>query len=334
MTATHSPLEIQAWQSGVDAQDTERRVAWLERQITAAERAIAAQRRLIEHDGELFAYQLSLSGLERELAALESELGSILAQRETETIEFALDGSRYDGHKAPAMVVAELIGTLQKLFSRIGQSIRYAKQTRAIPNDIINHCQFEVAAFYPSSFGIKLVAQTKPDLIGHSLATAALEAIFELINDDQPVEQAARVGTFAIRKYRDLINILLEAGATPKVKWRTPAGETRTWNVDRPSLLTLANRLAQLSHSEPVTREATGILTGASLRRRRFEFNAPTELITGTAPKELAPQITTCFGKLCTIIYSEMSYIDEATEQEKKSRTLLDVRLVRKADGK
>ena len=123
--------------------------------------------------------------------------------------------------------------------------------------------------FSPSSFGIRFAALTRSDFTGYSLATTALETTFELVNSDNPMEQAGKLGHWGMAKYRRLVTTLLEAEATPTVLWRTPAGSERLWTTDTNQLLTLANRLTHIKDLAPVTREDFGFLTGASLRRRK-----------------------------------------------------------------
>lgn len=319
-------LEIARWRQGTHPEQVEPRVRWLKERISDAERAIDAQQQLITQDGDLVAYRFSLSSLEAALRQHEHELAECMAQRELEVMDFALDGDRYALHRAGAKKLGEFMLAMQGLYLRIGHAMSTPNPKGNVPPRISRQCQLEVAGFFPSSFGIRFVAATQTELDGYSLTNTAMEATFMLVNTNDPMEEAAHVGRFALAKYRKLVNTLIDAEATPKVSWRNPAGEEFQWRADGQRLQTLANRLADIKGLEPKIREATGSLIGASLRRKRFEFDANGEIITGSAPREIAEKITAHFGKRCTIVYRESAFIDEATDQERLERTLLDIR--------
>jgi hypothetical protein len=321
-------IEIPRWRQGISPDAVEPRVRWLQDQIAAAERALEAQQRIISHDGLLDAYKLSLDSLKDSQRRQQNELATLMESREIEVLDFALAGPRYDGHRARAGVLAKFLHAMQQLYERVGQAMGTGRPTAVIPKNILALCQLDVAGFYPSSFGVRFVAPTRSEMDGFSLTTTALEATFDLVNADQPLEEAARVGKWALAKYRHLVSTMVDAEAVPKVSWKTPTGAERQWAIDDNRLLVLHNRLANIKDSEPKIKEARGTLMGASLRRQRFEFSDGSTFITGAAPKELAAKVTAHFGKACRITYVETVFIDETTDQEKHSRTLVDITAV------
>ena len=317
--------DLKPWQSGIEPELAEREVRWLEELIGDADNAIEAERRIIAHDGPLQAHLLSLSGLEASQKQLLGQLAAIMEKRDTEVIDFALDGPRYSGHRASAKSLSAFLHAMQQLYLRVGQAIGAPRITPRVPLEIASLCQLEVAGFFPSSFGIRFATLTRSDMAGYSLATTALETTFELVNSVNPLEQAGKVGHWGMSKYRHLVTTLIEAEATPKVYWRMPNGSERKWITDTSQLLTLANRLTHIKDLAPKIREDFGFLTGASLRRRKFEFEGSQGIITGVAPRELADKVTQHFGKRCRIVFIETVFIDETTEQEKHTRTLTDI---------
>ncbi len=321
-----NPLpDLLPWQAGINAEAAEGEVRWLEELIGDADKAIDAQRRIIFHDGPLQAHLLSLAGLEASQTQLSGQLAEIMRKRNTEVLDFALDGPRYANHRAGAQALSAFLHAMQQLYVRVGQAIGSSRITPRVPPEIASLCQLDVAALFPSSFGIRFAAPTRSDFAGYSLAASALETTFELVNADNPLEQAGKVGHWGMSKYRHLVTTLIEAEATPKVVWRTPNGSERTWVTDTGQLLTLANRLTHIKDLAPVLREDSGILTGASLRRRKFEFEGNHGVISGAAPGELADKITQYFGQRCRIVFVETVFIDETTDQEKHTRTLADI---------
>ena len=317
--------EPRSWRANTNAEHAEMRVRWLREQLIAADTAIAAQQRIIAADGPAEIYLLSIESLRSSQRKLEHELAELMSARETEFVDFALQGRKYDGHRASAKALAVVLEGMQKLYERVGQAMGTPYPTLVIPQAIKLQCQLEVAGFFPSSFGSRFAAQTRTDLTGSSLPETSLAATFDLFNTDNPVEQAARLGQRVMVQYRHVVNTLIKAEATPKATWHTPDGQERSWIADETALITLANRLANIKESPVRQVQATGVLTGASLRRRKFEFFGDEGAITGKAPDELAAKVTQCFGKPCTITYTETRYIDETTDQEKRSRTLIDV---------
>lgn len=320
--------EIRQWRPEVDPADAEKRVRWLHEQIMEADLAIEGQQRIITAEGPLDTYLLSIESLRASQQAMESTLAELMQQRDIEILNFALAGKRYDQHRANAKTLSLFFSAMQRLFERIGQSMDSRIISSTIPNRVRDLCQMEVAGFYPSSFGVTFATRTCADLTGHSLPSAALEATFDLVNSDNPLEHAARLGQHAMFSYRHLVTTLIKAEATPKVSWRQPDGTDRQWIVDDNDLLVLSNRLAKIHETKPQTIKDVGFLTGASLRRHKFEFDGEAGRVSGKAPEELGNKVTQYFGKLCRITYVEMRFIDETTEQEKRSRTLIDIESV------
>lgn len=313
------------WRPGIDPETATRRLRWARELLDDAEEAIQAQQRLIQHDGPLEGHLLSLNALRSEQRKIRAEIAEIMGQREFEFIDFALDGARYADHRASALHLGTFLHAVQKLYAHIKHGKMVKKAGKHIPPALLGRCQLDVATFFPSSFGVRFVAYTETDLDdGYSATNEALEAAFDLITAEHPLEVSERVTPWAMIQYRNLVTTLVKAEATPKVRWTTPTGEERRWAIDDSALLTLHNRLSTLNNGQPKTLEAVGVLSGANLRRQRFELSGST-IITGTAPKELENKVTEYFGKPCRIVYSETLFFDEKTEQEKRSRTLMDI---------
>lgn len=318
--AQHSP-----WKEGTDPGTASRSLRCARDLLEDAESAIEAQQKLIEHDGLLKAHRLSLDALHAEHRKIRAEIARIMERRVFEFVDFALDGPRYAAHRANAQHLSAFLHAIQKLYAHVkyGKLVHTPRAT--IPSALQGRCQLDVEAFFPSSFGVRFVAHTETDLVdGYSATNEALEATFDLVAADNPLEVAERVTPWAMRQYRNLVTVLVKAEATPKVTWTTPSGDERSWAIDSNALITIRNRLASLRCEPTRTLEAKGTLTGASLRRRRFEFSGAS-LITGTAPKELEAKLTAYFGKPCRIIFSETVFIDDSTDQEKRVRMLLDI---------
>lgn len=318
--------DIRSWRSDIDPEYAEKRVRWLREQILDADIAIEAQQRIIAADGPLDAYLMSIASLRSSQQAMENALADLMRLREVEIMDFALAGKRYEQHRASAKALAVFFDAMQRLFERVGQSLHTTRITPAVPPPIRDLCQLEVAGFFPSSFGVRFVSRTNADLTGSSLSSSALEATFDLVNAENPLDQAAKLGQRTMIQYRHLVTTLLKAEATPKVAWSSPDGSARQWITDENDLLVLANRLAHIRNSEPKTIEASGILSGASIRRHKFEFNGDNGLVTGRAPEAMNEHLTRFFNKPCRITYVETVAIDDATEQEKRHRTLIDIR--------
>lgn len=317
--------DIRSWRTNVNPEYAEKRVRWLREQILDADLAIEAQQRIIKADGPLDAYLLSIESLRASQAELEGALAEMMRQRDIEILNFALAGKKYDNHRASAKSLSVFFDAMQRLFERVGQSLHTTHITPAIPAQIRNMCQLEVAGFFPSSFGIRFAAKTNADLIGNSLSSSVLEATFDLVNSENPLDHAAKLGQRTMTQYRHLVTTLIKAEATPKVAWSGPDGAQRKWVTDESDLLTLANRLASIHESAPQTLQDVGVLTGASLRRHKFEFDGESGRVSGRAPAELGDKVTQYFGKVCRITFIETRFIDEATDQEKRSRTLINI---------
>jgi hypothetical protein len=317
--------ELRSWKEEVSPDLAESRVKWLRQQILAADNAIEAQQRIIAVDGPLLAYALSIDSLRASQRDLENELAEVMQQREFEVVNFALGGRRYDQHRAGAAALAEVLANMQHLYERVAQAISTAKITKKIQENVLANAQLEVAGFFSSSFGIRFATRTNVQITGDSLADSALDATFDLINAQNPVDQAARLGTRVLSRYRSLVKTLVQAQAEPKAQWTTPTGDEREWNCSFDDLTVLYNRLSSIEIRKPRTVTSVGFLSGANLRRHRFELQSDLGNITGTASADLKDKITQNFGTVCQVTYVETSFMDETTEQEKFNRTLINV---------
>ena len=317
--------DISSWRPQVDSASAEARVRWLREQIADAEQAISAQQRIIAAEGRLEAYLLSIESLRSSQRQAEMDLAEIMQQREREVVNFALVGRPYEQHRASAVALVDFLNSMQRLFERIGQAIFSPRISPLVPPHIRDVCRLEIAGFYPSSFGIRFTTETRADLAGDSLAGQALEATFDLINSPEPAEQLAQLGPRVMNNYRHLVNTLVKYNASPKAEWATPSGEVFEWTMDDYELHRLSNRLASIRENTQKTVTTVGILTGANLRRHRFELSSDKGIVSGIAPAELSSRVTASFGHACSVTYVETTFIDESTDQEKRSRTLIDI---------
>jgi hypothetical protein len=294
--------------------------------LLQADDAVAAQRTVIEADGARLAWQMSLRALEADRDQLQRELFGLLRHREHETVEFTLEGQRYVDQYADLMVIGQISSALAELYVRIGQST-VGRPARHLPSALKR--QFTMSArpsASQSTFGMTLLVQTDSDLLGDDPRRVALDRLLRLTNSADVSQSAAEHGTWAIKKYRDLVHTLIEAQAAPQLQWTTPYGEPQRWTASDSQLFTLENRLAQLREEEVSLHEVTGLLAEASLVRHTFGVSSDGRIIKGKVPAQLADAVQKAFGHQVVATYEERRVRDDVTQEERRSVSLLDVR--------
>ena len=221
--------EISVWKPGVDVVSAERRVAFLRGQILQLAKSIEEQQRKIAAEGLPVDQKFELANFDAMQRELENELAALMAQRDFEILNFALDGRPFESHRAGAKALSMFLDRLQRLFERVGQAVSSTRYTPVVPHNIRDACRLEIAGFYPSSFGVRFTTRTNVDFSGSSISSNALDATFDLINAEQPIEQAAKLGNVVLTNYRNLVKTLVEVEASPKAKWKTSEGLEREW---------------------------------------------------------------------------------------------------------
>lgn len=315
---------IKPWKTD-DGEQIQKQLRLLYSQLYDADQAIEAQHRIILREGHNLAFDLALNSISDERALIEREIGALLQQRRSEVLNFALDGPAFDAHRAPIEVVGKILIELQKFYTRIADSSLSRVAKKMIDSKIKDMTMLEMANVYPSSFGMQLTVPTQTDLTGFSPPIQAFEQLFWLLNEQDPSEKTIEMGPWVLHQYKRLLKTLLACNAVPKVSWMHPNGEEIKWTPSRQTIISLESRLSRMHQNEEVTESLIGKMMGASLLSRRFELLTDNGIIRGKISNGIADQVGAKLGHYCVATLRKLVIIDEATEQENKIYTLIDI---------
>ncbi|WP_157645656.1 hypothetical protein [Burkholderia ubonensis] len=292
--------------------------------IEAADSAIDAHTDRIKTGEASSLLKASMAQLVEARNEHERQMLHLLEHRKMECAGFALEGQKYDQHTVAYIDLWRIVQSIGDLFMRVCQAaIGPAKKD--IPDSVRARATLRIAGFYESSFGIAVEIPSQVDLAGQSLSALGFENLFALVCAHDPGDIAIDYGPWVIKKYRELVERLLAASATPKFEWRSPFGDIRSWRPDTNELLHIKNRLAALRDEEAKVLEVNGVLAEASLIRMTFGIVGGGRTVKGKVPHHLSANVAALFNQRCRAVYEERRLIDEATEQEKKVSTLISI---------
>jgi hypothetical protein len=251
---------------------------------------------------------------------IERELVEVLALREREVVNVTLDGPRYAKHSADILTLSDVLKRIQRLFTGIVQTITEGPTRRGpVSAGVDALSRLRLATVFPSSFGMSVEVDTRPDLFGYSRSVAALETLFALL--DVPASRAellsrlSEVGPRAATHYRSLINTLLKTETAVSVMWTDPVGNAFDWGAEPNKLADLHAILSSIHSGISESKTATGMLLGASLLRNRFEFltDPPEELLAGRITQDARESVRALFGQYCRLEYQETRVADDVS---------------------
>jgi hypothetical protein len=160
------------------------------------------------------------------------------------------------------------------------------------------------------------------DPMGHSVASEALEAMFQLLKaaeDDEALMQLS--GELGRRTFSHLTHVaeaLRQADATLKVDWVDYAGTQHAWSSSETATERILSYFSKTSETRSEMKAFEGRLVGASLMKNRFELLLlDRRTIEGKFIATLGPTIARSFGQLCHATVDETEFHDKATGENR-----------------
>lgn len=315
----------------ISASEAQARADSARRHLADIEEQISIQEALCKEEPGSFAYRLSLQSLNAQREELERQLGEVLHYRVKEVIGLSLRGTAFYDNTANISDLAHILSRVQDLFSGVLQAISTGPTERGpLPSRILELSNLRLSSVYPSSFGMSFEVKTVVDMFGHSDVLDALDVVFSLLqaehNKDKLIDFAGHLGRRAIRRYRNLVEILIETEASAQVQWDDPFGQPHKWQGSTDNFILLAHVLGSLRSETKSVESVPGWLLGASLLRNTFEFVTDKDvLIRGRIARDSRDRVREYFGKACVIEFQTTIVSDEITGTVRESNVLTGI---------
>jgi len=310
------------WEN-IEPVEAEGRLRGVRRRLAELDEALQGQQAILRENPESFAFKLSCESLLQIQTRLRDELVELVRHRRNEQITFALGGAQFADNSASLGTLGVFLIRLQKLYSSIAQAISTGPTRRGpIAVDIRAATELRLADVYPSSFGMQMFVPSGFDLVGNSISSEALDAMFQLLmstDDDQKLMRlSGEYGRRTFGHLRQVATVLREASATLKINWTDYTGTQHNWVSDPDATLRIIEHLDKITETRSEQRQFSGRLVGASLLRNRFELLLPDRsMIEGKFISGLGAAITDAFGEICTVTVDETEVRDKVSGETK-----------------
>lgn len=314
---------IDLWK-GVDVEDAEARMRGLNRRLAELDLALSSAQSILAANPNSFAARLGILSLSRMQTALERERSQLASHRVREHLCVALKGHEFADNTASIGQLGFFLVRLQKLYSSIAQAITTGPTQRGpISRDISRMTNLRFAETYASSFGMDLFVEQKFDIFGESVATAALQTMFNLLNSTSKENEISRLsaelGPRAVAHLRRVLDDLYRSDSGLSVSWKDLAGTEYKWVAPVEKIADLKNNTSRFKTSDSIERSIKGVLLGASLLRDRFEFlSEDGDLIEGKLARNAKSKIRDFFAHSC-LATIDMVTVEEVVTAEKKT---------------
>lgn len=321
--------------TNVDPVEAEGRLRSIRRRLAELDEALQGQQMILRDNPDSFAFQLACESLLLNQQRLQAELIQLVCNRSHEQISLALSGQNFVNHSASLGYLGIFLIRLQKLYSSIGQAIRTGPTLRGpIAADIRSATDLRLSNIYPSSFGMKMFVPSEFDLMGNSVASDSLDALFQLlqssIEEDRFMRLSGELGRRTFGHLRHVASTLQDAQATLTINWIDYTGTRHNWESTPETNRKIIEQLDKIKETRSEEKRLKGRLVGASLLRNRFELLLPERtIIDGKFVSGLGPEITKAFGSVCNVIVDETEIHDRVSGE---SKTYYSLKLIEHED--
>jgi len=318
-----SPNALPIWRD-IDADEAEARLSNLRRRQAEVEIALSHQRQIQKFHPESFAVSLSRKSIEAKRDQLSAELATVMRHRVNEPVNVSLDGSEFHDHSAGAGTLGVFLIRLQKLYSAVAQAIHTGPTLRGpIAGALREATELRFAQVFPSSFGMELYVPSKLDLMGRSIASDSLEALFGLLSasgDEKKLMQVSgELGGRAVNHLRHLVSSVASSGSSILIEWADYTGTKHSWGASQEAAQAVVSHLKNIIQTRSSERVVTGLLGGGSLFKNQFELLITEEntLIEGNMVAGLGEAMKQFFGTVCTVTVDETEVLDRGSGERR-----------------
>lgn len=236
---------------------------------------------------------------------------------------------RYD-HEAPARELGVFLGAFQETLDVLGQSKR-GKTGRGggVLPDVREQTEMLVESTYRSSFGVRLVAASQPDLAGESLAAVSFDDLCDLLESENEKLRSvlATKSSQVASKYRRLIEALVDAEAAVAMTWQRPSGHgprRSTMSLDRAKEVLAI--VSEVRSEDMEILRLDGVLAGGNVYSKSFQLKVGNQRYAGRVlPSAMSSFATATLSKAYRATLHAVVEISTATGAERTEYSLAEL---------
>ena len=255
-----------------------------------------------------------------------SEIGMFPLDEDANLLNVRIDNSQ---RRIDAKNIGEIFSNLQGLMNAIGNAIDNNPARRgAFSNTVLAQTTLYPVAIYASSFGVIFEAGKQDESLGESIATDALESLFDLVNaEDRQAEllrQLYKQNPRVTKNYKDFLSTIRH---TVSLSWEgSKEVNGRQARITRQ----LAGRiLVRVKAEESAAQKDLAIrgrLMTGSIRTRRFEIQSGLERYAGKVQPNAVAQLGDIrLGSQCEALLRPYLQTKQMTNESKVQYTLLRI---------
>ncbi|WP_422491049.1 hypothetical protein [Endozoicomonas sp. ALE010] len=313
-------------------------ISYLEKRIKKTEALLDSKKNRLAEEGENFALSLSIHSLEQHINDLHFKLSSEKEKREKEVIELRLMGADVNNGSVPLDLLANLAKHFSGLVFAAAAKIHHGQDLAGtIPAEITRPINLRFADIGHGSSRLYITGDTSPDLFGVSLLENSLSGLFDLLNKDMNLGLSEQVDNLGLRSSHALakfLKVLRQQHIEIDISWTGGNEQKHFWHGRRDKIQMLETLLDGFSSTDPVEVKIEGIVELISRSGKLAIRNAEDQLIKIRYSKQMY-EIVRPFrmGDTVTIFANEKTVFNSATQEEKKTYSLISIDGELKASG-
>lgn len=239
------------------------------------EQARARKRELDEvaRDQHSFAYSLASQSMAAHIDDLQQQLALLDARPVIELLEFRLKAPHFHDGSVPLRLIAKAAEELRQMLGYAALRLTQGGIDRKrVPEDVYSELDLRLAAILPGSSRLVVTTAAHRDLLDDGLSKGTLNRVFRVLESEGHgesfLEAVTDLGPSSARRLRDLLHLILAAGAELDLQWRYSGETVRQWDGNDKALSSVAHALDVTAITEREEVVLTGVIELLSKRER------------------------------------------------------------------
>lgn len=243
-----------------------------------------------------FAYSLASQSMAAHVDDLQQQLALLDTRPIIELLELRLKAPRFHDGSVPLRLIAKAAEELRQMVGYAALRLtRGGLDRKRVPEDVYNELDLRLAAVLPGSSRLVVTTAAHRDLLDDGLSKGTLDRIFRVLESeghgDQFLEAVTDLGPGSARRLRDLLHLVIAAGAELDFQWRYSGETVRRWDGNDKALSTIAHALDVTAITEREEIVLTGVVELLSKRERIHLRTDQGKSVRVLFPSRLLPKV-------------------------------------------
>lgn len=243
-----------------------------------------------------FAYSLASQSMAAHVDDLQQQLALLDSRPVIELLELRLKAPRFRDGSVPLRLIAKAAEELRQMVGYAALRLtRGGLDRKRVPEDVYNELDLRLAAVLPGSSRLVVTTAAHRDLLDDGLSKGTLDRIFRVLESEghgeQFLEAVTDLGPGSARRLRDLLHLVIAAGAELDFQWRYSGETVRRWDGSDKALSTIAHALDVTAITEREEVVLTGVVELLSKRERIHLRTDQGKSVRVLFPSRLLPKV-------------------------------------------